>query len=316
MSLLPAGSSLFGTYNELSREQRLRTVDFLHEAWRLQFARPLGSFSVDLEALAPFYAPTLTAKRLRSLADALPASRIRRPVLSGNLFIPIGDDRGFVTPEGRLLLEVTAPSGDVNALDERMLGALIDFYATPRRDWIARTFVGGDLRPATIGFVLFLLLNGSISDVRALRIPDSLEDEARLARAIIPVVNAFVEAVGAKPLSGRELTRLRSNWAVSEARAQLPGFVRSEDVDHARLIYIVEGQEANIINTLASALGRRRGFSLAALDSALEALARAYDHSRPLLLNWGLSWASDRSAQELTEALESATLRSLSLGAQ
>lgn len=319
---------MFGTFDRLTERQRQSVLAYLDAAWRAQFGRSTGTLSVDLEALRVLYASAVTpARKLRALAGELQRIPLSRPLVDTCLFLPVDETRGFVTPEGRALLEVCAADTAGEDRLEEVLARLVDFYAVPRREWIADSLVGGDLRPATIGFVVFLLINGSTAESRALSIPAAANDEARLAASVIGVVNVFSVGIGHSPLEGPELTRLRSNWVVTEAGRQLPGVVvvtsggdrarrpgpggTGLPVTDGRKIYIGEGREGAAIEAAATALARRRGFTVQRLRDALRATLIAYREASPLLKNWDRSWETERHSAEVCRALEQAVAERL-----
>lgn len=308
---------LFGKFFDLPAERQERVRIYLAQAWQAQFGRPPRTLSVDLDALAGLYRPDLPPKGLRLLADALPPIAGTRPVLHESLFIPVDDRRGLVTPEGRLLLEFMSRSSGSADADEPdtdltpLVARLLDFYSRPRREWMTKTVTGGDLRPATLGFVIFLLINGSTGIARALRIPNSASDETRLGGAVIGVVNTFSRGIGGTPLKGRELTRLRSNWAITEASRQMPGLVRYEPkVGSANAqAYVVDGAENRTIDALAVALIKRKDFARSALVGALESTVDSYNDVRPLLKSWGLSWETMSHTRDVVARVEESVMR-------
>jgi hypothetical protein len=308
---------IFGKFFDLPAERQEGARIYLVQAWEAQFGHPPSTLSADLDALAELYRPDLPPKGLRLLADDLAPIAGARPLLPESLFIPVDDQRGLVTPEGRILLEFMSrfpgdPDTDETGADlAALVGRLLDFYSKPRRDWMTKTVTGGDLRPATLGFVVFLLINGSTGAARALRIPNSASDETRLAGPVIGVVNTFSKGIGGTPLRGRELTRLRSNWAITEASRQMPGIVRYEPKVgsvNARA-YVVDGAEDRTIDALASALIKRKDFARSSLMNALGNTVNAYEDVRPLLKSWGLSWETMSHTHDVVAGVEESVMR-------
>lgn len=281
---------VFGRFFGQAPTDQDRVLRYLTAAWRAQYHTEPRTLSVDLELLAELYAPAVQAKKLRSMAGELAPVR-ERPHVGPELYVPVDSERGFVTPEGRILLEIMRSTATGVDRFEDLLGRLLSFYAEPRRAWMAKTFVGGDLRPATIGFVVFLLINGSVGEQRALQIPSATPEEGQLAAAVIPVVNAFSEGIGGSPLTGAELTRLSSNWAVTESNRQLPALIRPKRLGtRIGSIHIEEGKETDTIDHLGAALARRRGLHPRDVEDALISTTEAYLDHRALLKSWGLSW--------------------------
>jgi hypothetical protein len=182
---------------------------------------------------------------------------------------------------------------------------LAEFYSAPRRAWMSKTFEGGDLRPATLGFLVFLLMNGSVGPEQAFRIPDQEADERRVALSVVPVVNAFVEGIGGKPLQDREASQLSGNWAVTESRRQLPGLVRHLEGPKRRVerIYIEAGRSEAVIAAIARSLRRRPRLDAAVLGAALAETEAEYSNARPSLRAWGLSWESADATNRLTQSI-------------
>lgn len=307
--VVPPEARIFGTFDQLGAAQQRDVVAYLGAAWQAQVGRDIGSLEVDLSALEDLYAPALQAKRLRTMADRLTPIPGRRPHIDRSLFIPVDAIRGFVTAEGRALLEVAGSEHGTHAATPSMLARLVEFYAAPRREWMVQAFVGGDLRPATLGFLVFLLINNSTSASRGLTVPAPSTDEQRLADAVIPVVNAFGTSIGGQPLKGRERERISGNWAVTESRRQMPGIVFHEGSKRVERIYIGDGKEHDAIAGVARALGQRRGFSPEHLDSAFDAATLAYSVQRPLLKSWGLSWETEQHTGAVREHLADAMRR-------
>lgn len=310
---------VFGDFFDLRPERRIEVLDYLGALWQTQFGGPPSSLSADLDALDDYYKPKLTTQALRRLVENLDAVPGRRPPIDAALCIPLDDRRALITAEGRALLEVAgrglsrsfAAATDTDPDLELLLGvciALVDFYSEPQRAWLRQTLTGGDLRPATLGYIVFLLLNNSVGRDQALRLPKNAEDDERLAGAVLPVVNAFASGIGGAPLKGRELTRMRSNWAVARAASQLPGIVHNEPgANDGRLSFIARSSEQAAIDRIAEALVKRRGFNAAWLEAALDDACQAFDRSRPLLLGWSMSWDSTAHTRQVCESLIWAT---------
>lgn len=308
-----------GDYIDLPFARQRTVADYLELVWEAQFGRPAGLLSADLDALSVYYKPQMTPKSLRKFADELQPVRAPRPAIDNLYLIAVDKHRGLITPEGRAVLELDRKLGvDPTGEDDLVLSlvaALANFYGEPRRDWMRQTLTGGDLRPPTLGYVVFLLLNGSVGRDRALRLPRSPDDERRLADAVVPVANAFAKGIGGGPLTGRELSRLRSNWAVSEAGRQMPGIVRNETLsDSQRLSYVADNKESEAIDRVARSVSERRTFNYGALPEALDATSSAYEDARPLLLTWGMCWSSALHTRAVLEELERRILQHINEG--
>lgn len=304
----------FGAFFDFETAQQEETLSYLRQAWLAQFGQPPRSLTVDLESLSSWYRPQVAAKNLRDLADSLGMVNEERPHIQAELYIAVDESRGIVTPEGRALIELVharnQPEEDRDAFVISVMARLVEFYSGPRREWMQKTVIGGDLRPPTLGYAVFLLINGSIGEDRALRIPRSQSDDTRLAQPVVAVSNTFASAIGGSPLKGRELTRLRSNWAVSEAGRQMPGLIRNQPTAGKGLLsFIAIGAEQRTVEKIAAALILRKSFDPACLPVALKATTDAYGEARPLLKSWEMSWESSPNTRKVCAQLESAVTR-------
>ena len=305
--------ALFGSFDRLSDKQQNDAVEYLLMAWRAQAGRDLSTLSEDLELLSDLFQPHMQAKRLRSAAEKLSPISGPRPIIPPELLIPCGPDRGFVTPEGRVLIELRNHTQD-HALQEMTL-RLARFYAEPQRAWMAKTLgAGGDLRPQSIGFCFFLLLNNSVGEGHALTFPAQADDELQLAEAVMGVADAFSRAIGGSPVAPRERTRLRSNWIVTETHRQLQGLIRLHD--HAGLVrcYVAIGAEGRLIQVIGHILARRPALNLSIVLDSMESVVNAYDYVRPLLKSWGMSWERPEHSREIRQSLETAYVKSMAEG--
>src|SRR3954447_14997280 len=97
--------TLFGISRGLDASELRELVDFLRDAWRAQYAQDPSTLSADLDRLADVFRSHASPKRLRAAASALRPARGRPVHLPRQVYVPVDDQRGFVTPEGRVLLE-------------------------------------------------------------------------------------------------------------------------------------------------------------------------------------------------------------------
>jgi hypothetical protein len=282
----------------MDSDELVEIEDYLRSAWKAQFGRGPSALSADLDRLKELFKSGASAKRLREKLNTLPAIAGPRIELPQAVFVSTGDRRGLVTPEGRILLEELTrlrERGDQVLSREavaRANGLAAAAYGEWQREWLTQQVAGGGLRPGTYGFVLFLLLNGSVHPQSALPLPAEGEQERQLAESVAPVMNAFTEAIGGKPMSAREASRLRSNWRVTESRRQLFGRVAREDRGRVAVFWIDD--EDATIDTIAQRLASRPDLSVDSLRAALEATVAAYSKARPALSAMGI--AHDRRA--------------------
>jgi hypothetical protein len=290
-----ARSTLFRVSRGLEAEERRAIRTFLRAAWRAQYGRLPSTLSVDLETLEALFRSHVQAKRLRDAAEDLETISARRPLLPEAVFVPVDDQRGFVTPEGRVLLDELdrAEESSVHIISRDTLldsyALIADFYGESHRRWMRKELAGGDVRPATLGFAIFLLINNSVGSKRALLLPSSTEEEQMLAGRILPVVSQFSIAVGGSPVKPRETERLRSNWIVTETNRQLGRYISRADEGRTVKFWIDEEHEAALVEELGRQLARRRSFGSSDLELALNRTLSKYDISRPMLTSWGLA---------------------------
>lgn len=282
----------FGVSRFLEEPDRAELIEFLRAAWVRQFGAEPDDLNADLALLRRWFRPELTARGARKELATLPPSARKPPVaLSGIGFLVVSTKQGLVTPEGRALLWLLESEGG-SISDKGLLDAhakLTEFYGGPYRERLTTVLRGGDIRPNTLGFVLFLLLNGSIGRADALELPSEPEHEQQLAGAIAQVLDAFVDGLGSKRLGEKERARLRSNWALTEASAQLP-----ELVEYREGAYWLR---EDAVQTLPEQLGellaaRRNSPASEEIEVVLDSTLSAYKSIRPTLA--ALNLAHDR----------------------
>lgn len=293
-----SASTLFGIPRGMDADERAGIEDFLRSAWKAQFGRSPSTLTGDIDRLKDMFKTGASAKRLRETVSALAMVMGPRIELPAEVFVPTGDKRGLVTPEGRILLEelVRMREADELVLSRdavaRANAKAASTYGAWQREWLAQQVTGTGLRPGSYGFVLFLLVNGSVDRSRGLPLPAAGDRERQLAQSVAPVIDAFAKAIGGKPMSAREASRLRSNWRVTEARRQLFGRVMREDADNDALFWI--GDEDATINDIARRLAGRSDLTLDRLERASRLAVEAHAEARPALSAMGV--AHDRRA--------------------
>lgn len=287
----PGPATFFGLSRVLEPVQRVALEDFLAMAWTKQYGRSPGSLSADLDRLAWIFGADATPKRLRETISSLPRLDTHPPSLPSALWVAVDDRRGLLTPEGRVVLEQlrvlretgreTITTAEIAWAAERVATA----YGSWRRRWIERNLAGAGLRPGSFGWVILLLINGSVDRSRALRLPSSEQQERQLAGVVMPIIDAFAEQLGRDSQSLREGSRLRSNWRVTQARALLFDVVQREDRDGDAFFWVEPERQA--IEILGRRLAGRRGLDIDTLDQALAALVAAFEQARPALSAFG-----------------------------
>lgn len=291
---------------------------FLLAAWRSQHGRDLAEVRSDLDAIALVFRPDARGATLRKAVQSLgPIHVPRPPELPESMYLGVDDERGFVTAEGRLLAEILEkkPVGGVAISDDDLLEAatlLADFYGSSVRQAVAKTLSSPDLRPLSFAFALLLLVNGSLGEKKALRLPSSREDDRRLMQALAPVLNAFAEAIGARSLAQKEAQRMEGNWVITEVPRQLPALAQREGSS----IWLRDGATLSTAHRLGELLARRRRPPTRSdLHAGLQDLVDAYRRiARPALSSLGLAHDSPHLTEQLPDAVLAGFDRSRGLG--
>lgn len=301
--------TLFGASRGFDAEERKAIVEYLRAAWRAQYGREPSTLLVDLDALDDLFRSHVQAKRLRAAAEKLGTVTARRPLLPEAVFVPVDEQRGFVTPEGRILLEElqhVEHDGPTTLTRDQLSTAtalIADFYGSRQRDWMRKELSGGDVRLGTLGFVVFLLVNNSIGRSNSLLLPSSQSQEEALAGRILPVINAFVVSVGGNEVKQRERERLRSNWWITEAKRQMGSDITRLDEDRTVRFWIEPDRETAVVDDVGRYLAKRKGVTAAAVNEALDRTVEAYDRSRPMLTSWGLAHERSAHTRQVRDAL-------------
>jgi hypothetical protein len=241
-----------------------------------------------MDRLASIFGAGATPKRLRKAVAELRPLDTRPPPIPRTVWLPVDERRGFVTPEGRVVLEQlrrlreenrdSISTGEIASAADLVAG----IYRGWQQQWIERTLTGAGLRPGSYGWVLLLLVNGSVTRETALRLPSDENEERRLAGVLIPVIDAFAEELGREAQSAREAARLRSNWRVTQARALLFEIVNRADAGSGDAFFWVE-PESKAVDVLGHRLAERKGLDVDTLARAFDQFRRAYEQARPTL---------------------------------
>ena len=307
--------TLFGASRGLEPDERSAICAYIRAAWRAQYGRDPSTLSVDMETLVDLFHSHVQAKRLRSAAEQLPAIAERRPLLPEAVFVPVDERRGFVTPEGRVLLEELERSDAASAqvvTRDALLSAtalIADFYGSHHRHWMRKELAGGDVRPGTLGFAVFLLINNSVDAPRALLLPSSQVQEEALAGRILPVMSAFAVAIGGSPMKPRERERLRSNWMITEAKRQMGRYISRSADERVVRFWVETEHERDLVDELGRQLARRRAVTAAILNEALDRTMAEYEVARPMLSSWGLAHERASHTWRFRDTLTSAYAR-------
>lgn len=311
---IAAPSTVFGISRALTEEECFNLSSFLSEVWRTQRGHPPMKIESDLAFLESFFRPTLTGRKLRDIVARLPRLSSSPPLnLTEQVFLESPTGQGLVTPEGRVLLDLLPqpPTRTAVAISTDELAwaysTVATFYRNVSRDRVleALGIRTGALRLPVIGFSLFLLVNGSVGERNAFRIPSNPKKEEDLSRLLGPIIEEFVNALATKSKRA-EPFRLRGGWVLSETRRHLFHYV-----DSARdSIWIrhrtVQSLTKKLGNELAVRDKNRRRHDV---ENAFEALLLAYSKARPGLA----SRASTHERSSQTRAIRDLLLESFNL---
>lgn len=162
--------------DELTTENP-RVLRYLIRAWIAEHGTEPTDFDEDLEKLRPLFHSHVTGNRVRDRVKTLDRIPQSRPYIPDVFFLPIDSERGLVTPEGRALIETTRDNNsDPSPADA--VAAVARFYGDSLRAWMAKSVETGLVPLPSVGFVIFLLINGSVGPERAMRFPSKQDEEA------------------------------------------------------------------------------------------------------------------------------------------
>ncbi len=294
-------ATLFGLPLALERDhaEALRAV--LSAAFVAQHHRPPGDLDDDLRAMAAL-APGVRAERPRALVTGARPLEASCDGVPGELLRPLTATRALLLPEGRIVLELLAKAvddaGRVVFGREALVFALAraaDFYGGAQRAWLGEQLRGEDLRPASLGFAVLLLINDSVGKDRALRFPADASDAVEVLRRLAVAADAFAEGISGSKLKETEVARgPQSLWALTELPRQLLGQVVRGEPGY----WIDEGERDALVGRLGRVLATRTRprIELDRLASAFDDAAERYaDTARPALAARKLAFGrSDR----------------------
>lgn len=289
----------------LDRTLALAVADALERIWRIQ----AGTAKSRRDGLTRWFDPVATGARLRKqLAELGDAPLFSERVLDRQaaelvtvpFVVEVSRDQLLLTAEGLELLDIlrqtlAASSSDLVSLpwsltdeaDDRAL----EFYrgqTIKRLQSVIELQHGGGrvMLPASIGQVLFLLLNGNVGADKGLLRPD---DRAlgEVDQAIAKTTRTFVDALDHRDLKARAVSdgafSLYSGYGLTEARRRLSPDLTIDPIG------VAAGARERVIDRLAMDLARRPDLTEAAVRDAVIRLADAYDAQRPVLAAHGLA---------------------------
>ena len=253
-----SSGTLLGAPVDISGQRLTQWINSLASAWRELTAREAGDLESDLRDLEPLFGPKSRIRTIRErVYDLTPRSPNADPPPRQAL-MPIAGGL-LITPAGRTLLHVLTehresgrpviePADYIGAIQ-----ALIDARAAWHQKWLSDQFET-TLSPPPLAAALLLLINGSIGEDRALRLPADEEADKALAGVVIPLLARFAEALGSKRTL--ETSTLRSHWAFSQVSRVLGRDVARMPSDEATLMYVKPGRPAHLLDELEHRLAK------------------------------------------------------------
>ena len=220
--------------------------------------RPPGALASDLETMATLFGSGTKPRTLKDRVYALaPADEATRRLPSGVCLLV--DDRALITPEGRILLDVLLELRQTGSLEidlEHRCNAL-EVASDLRRGWYANWLgkqFGGSLSAPVLGAALFLLINGSIGEERALTLPLDDDSDRRLGSVVLPVIANFSERLGGRvpDTSGGVL----KHWAFTQVSRLLGRDVARLKSADGSMMFVRTGHEAAFLDDIATRLER------------------------------------------------------------
>lgn len=295
--------------DELTTENP-RALRYLIRAWIAEHGTEPTDFDEDLEKLRPLFHSHVTGNRVRDRVKTLDRIPQSRPYIPDVFFLPIDSERGLVTPEGRALIETTRDNNsDPSPADA--VAAVARFYGDSLRAWMAKSVETGLVPLPSVGFVIFLLINGSVGPERAMRFPSKQDEEADLARVVMDVASTFSSSVHGPAIKTKERAQLRTSWVVSQAVRHL-GKRLTRDSDRRTglaSIWVEEEQIPQLLTDIAIAIHARGRATPEDVAAAFDAAVAHYQQGRVILGAWGISHERRRHTQQLREGLLEATYR-------
>ncbi len=301
---------------ELMEKERIDViVHALQEAWTSTMGQPPADLDTDLEVSRRFFDPVAQGQRLRRELNAIPphADALFDP---GEPFtLAFGPRKWVVTPEGRCALDLLAQNlkegrsrrvtDQQLALYDRRLAHLYQRWGRHRLRSVIDLLAGATkpLQIPAAGVVIALLVNGSLSEARAMRRASEGNERPLLDRAFFAPVEAFAKAIAPPSRRNETANRLISGWILYEARRRLgEGFV----VVNSRTggdgkVWIEAGSVDEVVDSVARDLarGHRPQVTEEKFSDAFDALVRELRDQQPILAGFGLAHERPRTTLRL-----------------
>ncbi|WP_152926108.1 hypothetical protein [Microbacterium sp. GCS4] len=282
-------------------EDDSRIVRYLTRAWTTEHGAPPFDLEDDLDKLRPLFQSHVTGTRVREHVKALTPVPMSRPFIPEVFFLAVDADRGLVTPEGRALIE--AAQDPTTGQAAGLVNTIAQFYGESLRAWMAKSVETGLVPLPSAGFAMFLLINGSIGQQRAMVFPREKHEEADLATVIMDVASIFSTTVHGPAIKPKERAQLRTSWVVSQAVRHL-GTSLSRGSDRKTglaSIWIEEDHTTTLLNDISVAIRARSRATPSDIEAAFDAAVAEYERGRVILGAWGISHERRRQTQQIRE---------------
>lgn len=249
---------LFGAPTRLDPTAQQRWIRLLNRNWLALMGRPPGLLEADLDDMAPLFANGASPKNLKPRVYALPQADTETQQLPRETVL-IVDGCALVTPEGRILLDVLLGLQRAGACEidaDRQLFALAT-SSELRSEWHARWLRNqfeSTISAPVLGAALFLLVNGSVGESRALLMPSDSEDDRELGNVVMPLIATFSKSLGGRaPVTD---AGIRQHWVFTQLSRLLGRDVARKKTKDGTATYVRIGREGNLLDELASRLER------------------------------------------------------------
>jgi len=296
--------SLLGVSGTVDEDIAHELMFSIRRIWKETMKRDPGTLQEDLELCRRWFDPVAQGQRLRrelSQLNELPDG-IFDP---GPPFtIEVGLKKYLVTPEGRCTLDLLDQlavgsagwfiDNSKQAYYDRVLARLYQNWSRHRLDSVV-ALLEGKTKPLQIpaaGVVIALLVNGSVSEDRAM-IRFAAEGQSELVdKAFFSSVNAFSDVLSPSR-RGKRISTLISGWMLYEVRRRVGDGLVIEDFGKGKngRVWIRAEEEGHIIDVIARDLarGHRPKVTIESLAVAFDALVIELRRQLSNLAGFGLS---------------------------
>jgi len=307
-------ATFFGLSLVLTRSDATEIVEALRLLAEQQLPRRT-TLADDLRAMGALFDPARTGaalrRRLSNLAtgDKPTARLLREPLVLG------AGQNLLITPEGLIALDVLArrlreidPADQLVVIDPEEVGEARFVAYTHYRRWSTAKLSGvvgllegsGErLHPLSVGWLLLLLVNGSLSPETAIARPSLADSERQLDDALGAILTAFVGEIDDR-VSAHGF-RLYQGWVITEARRRAVNLLGPSK----ELAYVRPGSEAAVVQLAVRELRqRRRPPTPEGVISAFDAMVNRYRSELPALASLGVAHEHRAATRAVRDMLE------------